>query len=624
MTIDDQSRPLRRAAREGSGVGRGSAAGSNMPLPERMKAAREARGVDLFRVERDIRIRVKYLSAMEDGDFSQLPGEVYVRGFLRNYAAYLGLDPDEAEAEWRRGNIAPRVTRKPSPTVAPKQTGVAAQPVAAQLKRPAFKLPPFKMPGRGATQPASSGDAEATGVAAAAQEPGMPVAEAATTSQSTGAALAAGGSGPAADSGASAAMADANRAEEPHPEVELRPDGLSGAVNATTLETGQAPAEPSPGWKSWLPDVRFPGMPGFLRRGGDAATEPFRGPEPLAAPRRSFQLQPTHLIVIGLCVVIVGVVGFFAVQAQRVLEDPTLSVTAPDQGFTEVSTGTRTYRLEGKSIAKAKISISLDQRTVVDTQADTSGNWTYEVTLHTGVNQIDIYSTDLSTNHKSLTVTRYLSVPAPTASPPPLFLTVDSPADGTSSRSGNITVTGTTVAVEYVTVTPTYLGPPPSNLSTPTPVATASPTEIPTLMPLLTATPTPSGSPSPTPRPTPSNAPSPVQVIPTVDGKYSAPLQLYSGTWTVVIRASGGSPGLKIWRDGKLLPGWGTSGNYTILGSGKSVTVVADQSVTVATGIPRYTFVTVNGVNFGRLGTGRSLLAWRMTAFAPPTLTNDR
>jgi hypothetical protein len=649
MTIDDKSRPLRRAAREGSRDGRGSAAGSNVPLPERLKGAREARGVDLFRVERDTRIRIKYLSAMEEGDFSALPGDVYVRGFLRNYASYLGLDPDEAEAEWRRGNVAPRVTRRPSPPAAASSPGAATQPAAPQVRLPSLKLPSLRMPGRGVAQTASSagvGGASAdTDAAAAGTDPAAT--EALSAAGSTNEAIITAGPGTAPDSGASAAAGGLLQAGETVPEVELRQIDLTGEVDATGLESGLAPAG---GWKSRLPALRRPELPGFFRRGADdAATEPFRGPEPLAAPRRSFLLQPAHLIVLALCVVIVGMAGFFAVQAQRVLQDPTLSITAPDQGFTEVSTGTRTYRLEGKSIAKAKISISLDQRTVVDTQADASGNWSYEVTLHTGVNQIDIYSTDLSTNHKSITVTRYLSVPEPTASPPPLFLTVDSPVNGESSRSGKITVTGTTVAVEYVTVTPTYMGPPPSNLSTPTPVATASPTEIPTLMPLPTATPKPSGSLSPTPRPTPSNAPSPVQVIPTVDGKFAAEIDLYSGTWrltvvgsdkmglstepvnvtvivtagslTVVIQAKGGSPQVKIWRDGKLLPGWAT---YTALHAGKSVTVVADQSVTVATGIPRYTYVTVNGVSFGQLSAGRSLASWRMTAFAPPTLTNDR
>jgi cytoskeletal protein RodZ len=65
--------------------------------------------VDLFRVERDTKIRTKYLAALEDGDFTDLPGDVYARGFLRNYSTYLGLDPDEMEDEWREeaGQAAP-------------------------------------------------------------------------------------------------------------------------------------------------------------------------------------------------------------------------------------------------------------------------------------------------------------------------------------------------------------------------------------------------------------------------------------------------------------------------------------------------------------------------------------
>ena len=68
---------------------------------DKLREAREVRGVDLFRVERDTKIRAKYLGALEDGDFSDLPGDVYARGFLRNYATYLGLDADEMEEEWR-------------------------------------------------------------------------------------------------------------------------------------------------------------------------------------------------------------------------------------------------------------------------------------------------------------------------------------------------------------------------------------------------------------------------------------------------------------------------------------------------------------------------------------------
>jgi cytoskeletal protein RodZ len=63
-------------------------------LGEVLRAAREAKGVDLVRVERETKIRERYLSALERGEYRELPGSVYTRGFLRNYGAYLGLDPE--------------------------------------------------------------------------------------------------------------------------------------------------------------------------------------------------------------------------------------------------------------------------------------------------------------------------------------------------------------------------------------------------------------------------------------------------------------------------------------------------------------------------------------------------
>jgi cytoskeletal protein RodZ len=59
-----------------------------------LRTAREARFIDLARVERDTKIRTRYLSALERGDYRDLPGSVYTRGFLRNYGLYLGLDPE--------------------------------------------------------------------------------------------------------------------------------------------------------------------------------------------------------------------------------------------------------------------------------------------------------------------------------------------------------------------------------------------------------------------------------------------------------------------------------------------------------------------------------------------------
>jgi cytoskeletal protein RodZ len=63
-------------------------------LGEVLRTAREARGVDLARVERDTKIRSRYLSALERGAYRELPGAVYTKGFLRNYGSYLGLDTE--------------------------------------------------------------------------------------------------------------------------------------------------------------------------------------------------------------------------------------------------------------------------------------------------------------------------------------------------------------------------------------------------------------------------------------------------------------------------------------------------------------------------------------------------
>jgi cytoskeleton protein RodZ len=71
-------------------------------LGERIRAAREARGLSLSDVAEQIRIRSLYLAAIEDENWSTIGAPVYVRGFLRTYARYLGLDPEEAVAAFNR------------------------------------------------------------------------------------------------------------------------------------------------------------------------------------------------------------------------------------------------------------------------------------------------------------------------------------------------------------------------------------------------------------------------------------------------------------------------------------------------------------------------------------------
>ena len=60
-----------------------------------LQAAREAVGQQIADAARALRIGAYHLEALESGRYTDLPGAVYVHGFVRSYAGYLKLDPDE-------------------------------------------------------------------------------------------------------------------------------------------------------------------------------------------------------------------------------------------------------------------------------------------------------------------------------------------------------------------------------------------------------------------------------------------------------------------------------------------------------------------------------------------------
>src|SRR5262249_31440878 len=61
-------------------------------IGESLREARLKRGLTPADVQKAIRIRDRYLQALEEERWEVLPGEAYVKGFLRTYADYLGLD----------------------------------------------------------------------------------------------------------------------------------------------------------------------------------------------------------------------------------------------------------------------------------------------------------------------------------------------------------------------------------------------------------------------------------------------------------------------------------------------------------------------------------------------------
>jgi transcriptional regulator with XRE-family HTH domain len=67
-----------------------------------LREARMRAKIDINEVETRTKIRAKYLRAIENEEWSLLPGDVYVKSFLRTYADYLGLDSRQLIDDYKR------------------------------------------------------------------------------------------------------------------------------------------------------------------------------------------------------------------------------------------------------------------------------------------------------------------------------------------------------------------------------------------------------------------------------------------------------------------------------------------------------------------------------------------
>ncbi len=92
-------------------------------LGEEFRSAREARGLSVSDVAEQIHIRSVYLAAIENEEWASIGAPVYVRGFIRTYARYLGLD---AEAAVARFNDAVPAARPSSHAVARRRPPAAS------------------------------------------------------------------------------------------------------------------------------------------------------------------------------------------------------------------------------------------------------------------------------------------------------------------------------------------------------------------------------------------------------------------------------------------------------------------------------------------------------------------
>src|SRR5688572_23902726 len=66
------------------------------------KKARESKGISLDQIAKETRISTRFLAAIEDEEFELLPGGIFNRGFVRTFAERVGLEPDQAVADYER------------------------------------------------------------------------------------------------------------------------------------------------------------------------------------------------------------------------------------------------------------------------------------------------------------------------------------------------------------------------------------------------------------------------------------------------------------------------------------------------------------------------------------------
>ena len=86
-----------------------------------LREARLRQGLDFPEIEQRTKIRGKYLRALEEEHFDLLPGQTYVKGFLRSYAEYLGLDGqlyvDEFNSRYVTGEEEPPIRPRRAETL---------------------------------------------------------------------------------------------------------------------------------------------------------------------------------------------------------------------------------------------------------------------------------------------------------------------------------------------------------------------------------------------------------------------------------------------------------------------------------------------------------------------------
>ncbi|RHB51946.1 helix-turn-helix domain-containing protein [Exiguobacterium sp. AM39-5BH] len=98
-----------------------------------LKQRREASGLTLDQIQQTTKIQKRYIIAIEEGDYKNLPGSFYARAFIKTYAESLGLDVDELYETYAKD--LPKIEPQPTVQLSRKQTYSKASETSSRVSR---------------------------------------------------------------------------------------------------------------------------------------------------------------------------------------------------------------------------------------------------------------------------------------------------------------------------------------------------------------------------------------------------------------------------------------------------------------------------------------------------------
>jgi cytoskeleton protein RodZ len=98
-------------------TGQSQTAGDSLSIGARLRAAREARKLELDKVAAELKLDVSVVRALENDDRQHLPAAIFVQGYLRSYARLVGLPEQELVRDYTagQGTLPPLTVRRIRP-----------------------------------------------------------------------------------------------------------------------------------------------------------------------------------------------------------------------------------------------------------------------------------------------------------------------------------------------------------------------------------------------------------------------------------------------------------------------------------------------------------------------------